>query len=421
MDHNNNLFADNQQFNSYDNLNLFQNGSDSNFNEAGWGVNASDFGSQSRAQVPAGWQQNANHHLSVPSSHAGYNGQASPYGRAINQSPLSFNQNQYQNFDQQQQQSFQPYGQSQYDQALFPRPANGQSFNTTITPQALERDAQAGYTSSPYGNPAFANNAFGQNPMPRPGSTTIQGRPVNQKLLSDAAPKGIATGMFSIIDFDTLARATNTERMGNYVNIGKEPLELGLTRSAIPLYAPRKSRSELRALASNNPAALARIGKKSSKKTKSYPSLLSDIKSASASASAGIKYEQDSSSSEESSSSSSSEYTDDDDDEDSPLPAKRPENPKAGVEYDTIKALWRSKRKTLSSESIRKGLVDFWDLVKNIRDRWKKDAQDVADAEEKKQTGQLPLLQSRVKDQRDMIESAFKAALKHGHRGLLEL
>ncbi|KAK4503916.1 hypothetical protein PRZ48_004831 [Zasmidium cellare] len=420
MDHNNNLFADNQQFNAYDNLNLFPSGSDSNFNEAGWGVNASDYGSQSRGQLPAvnnGWQQNANH-LSNP----GYSGQASPYGRNLNQSPASFNQNQYQNFGQpQQQQSFQPYGQSLHDQSLFSRPSSGQNFHATITPQALDRNVQTGYGGSPYGNPAFPN-AFNQNSTIRPNSTPLQARPVNQKILSDAVPKGQASGMFSIINFDTLSRSTNTERMGNYVNIGKEPLEWGITRSVVPSHAPRKSRNELRALAANNPTALAKIGKKTGKKTKSYPNLLSDIKSASASASsaARVKYEQDTSSSEESTSDDDSEYTDDDD-EDSPLPAKRPDNPKAGVEYDTIKALWRSKRKTLSSESIRKGLVDFWDLVKNIRDRWKKDAQDVTDAEENKQTGQLPLLQSRVKDQRDMIESAFKAALKHGHRGLLEL
>ncbi|KAF2170252.1 hypothetical protein M409DRAFT_64579 [Zasmidium cellare ATCC 36951] len=425
MDHNNNLFADNQQFNAYDNLNLFQAGSDSNFNEAGWGVNASDYGSQSRGQLPAvnnTWQQNANH-LSAPSSNAGYNGQASPYGRTLNQSPVSFNQNQYQNYSQQQQQSFQPYGQSQYDQSLFSRPGSGQNFTNTVTPQALERNTQPAYTGSPYGNPAFPNNAFGQNSSLRPNSTPLQARPVRQKILSDAVPKGDDSGMFSIINFDALARATNTERMGNYVNVGKEPLEWGITRNVVPSYVPRKSRSELRALAANNATALAKIGKKSSKKTKAYPTLLSDIKSASASASStgGIKHEQETSSSEELSSDDDSDYTDEDDDEDSPLPAKRPDNPKQGVEYDTIKALWRSKRKTLSSESIRKGLVDFWEIVRNIRDRWKKDVQDVTDAEEKKQTGQLPMLQSRVKDQRDMMESAFKAALKHGHRGLLEL
>lgn len=420
---NNNLFPNDQQFNAYDNLTLFQHGTDSNFTDASWGVNASEYGSQSRGQLPAvnnAWQQNANH-LSVPSTHAGYSGQASPYGRPLNQSPVPFNQNQnqFQNYGQQQQ-GFQPYRQSQFDSSLFSQPGTAQNFNATITPQALDRDAQSNFGGSPYGNHAFPNN-FGQTPPLRPNSTQSHARPVNQKALFDHLPKGVDSGMFSIINFDNLARASNSERMGNYVNIGKESLEWGCTRSAVPSYVPRKSRSDLRTLAANNPTALAKIGRKSVKKEKKFPNLLSDIKSASASASGavGIRHEQDSSSSEESSSDDDS-YTDDDD-EDSPLPAKRPDFPKGGVEYDTIKALWRSKRKTVSPETIRKALADFWEVVKAIRDRWKKDAQDVTDAEEKQQTGQLPLLQSRVKDQRDMIEAAFRAAMKHGHRGIIRL
>jgi hypothetical protein len=70
---------------------------------------------------------------------------------------------------------------------------------------------------------------------------------------------------------------------------------------------------------------------------------------------------------------------------------------------------------------IRESLVDFWEVVKTIRDRWKADASAVTEAEEKKRVGELPLLRSRVKDQRDMIEAVFRAALKHGHRDIIAL
>lgn len=91
------------------------------------------------------------------------------------------------------------------------------------------------------------------------------------------------------------------------------------------------------------------------------------------------------------------------------------------MKYDTIKALWRSRRIGTSSDSIKEGLKEFWEVVKTIRDRWKTDAAAVQEAEEKKKLGELPLLRSRVKDQRDMIEIALKAAVDHGHISIVEL
>ena len=41
-------------------------------------------------------------------------------------------------------------------------------------------------------------------------------------------------------------------------------------------------------------------------------------------------------------------------------------------------------------------------------------------AEEKNRKGELPMLRSRVKDSRDMIEVAFKAALQHGNRTIVQ-
>lgn len=397
---NDGLFADSQNFTSNDSL--FSNGSEFSSLDASWGVNASEFNSsanQSRgpaAGVPS-WQQNANH-LAASSIHQGYNGNSSPFGRSMNQSPASFNQNNFSSYATSQ---TYPYRQQQYDAGTnaqnfklphhaFTTAASGAS---TVAPQSLNHNQNFGLGS--YG----MGNSYGQG---RPSVPQQQVRRADQNALVSQVPKGTGVGMFSIIDFDHLSRVTDSERMGIYANVGRDALEWDVSRSTLPAYVPRTSRNELRVLAGNNAAALAKIGKKS----KAHGQR--------------IKYENDSSSEDDSSSDDDSEYSSDDE-SDSPLPSKRPDNAKGGVEYDVIKALWRSKRKTIDGPTIRKGLADFWEVVKTIRDRWKADQTAVTDAEEKKKAGELPLLKSRVKDQREMAEAAFRAALKHGHRGIIEL
>lgn len=406
---NNNLFADNQQYNAYDSLN-FLNGNETAFPNPTYPPSYS-------------LQQNGGH-LASTNAHPNYNGQASPYGHSTTHSPAPFNQNAFSNFGTQQ--GFQQYrNPPQYDPSLIQTANNhGQTFSNsaTIAPQALEHE------TSPYGNP-YAGNNFPTNNfnnqarLNRPVAVAPppQQRPVDQRVLAASVPHGADAGMFSIIKFDDLARATKSERMGNFVNVGSEPLEWDCTRSAVPPYAARKSRNELRALAGNNASLLAKIGKKSMKH-KTLSASAKGIKPSHASSSAlgaQIKYEQDSSSEEESSEDDSA-YSDDDD-LDSPLPDKRPEDSKGAVEYDTIKALWRSKRRELNGAIIRTSLTEFWEVVKTIRDRWKADAAAVTEAEKKERLGELPLLKSRVKDQRDMIEAAFRAALKHGHRDIIAL
>lgn len=407
---NNNLFADNQQY-GYESMN-FLNGNDPTFSH--W----SDY--QSRANPP---------HLASTNAHPNYHGQSTPYRQPANQSPASFNQNSFSNFGSQH--NFQYRQAPQYDPSLIHSVNNGQSFGNsgTIAPQALEHGI------SPYGNPYaganFAPSTFNNQSRNRPIAPPLQQHPqqqhtqspvVDQRALAATVPHGADAGMFSIIKFDDLARATKSERMGNFVNVGTESLEWDCTRSAVPSYAPRKSRNELRALAGSNTALLAKIGKKSMKH-KTVSVLPKGVKGAIVHASGSgqqIKYEQDSSSEEDSSDDDDSAYSDDDD-LDSPLPDKRPEDAKGAVEYDTIKALWRSKRKDVDGTMIRGSLIQFWEVVKTIRDRWKADAAAVAEAEEKKRLGELPLLKSRVNDQRDMFEAALRAALKHSHRDILAL
>ena len=427
---NNNMFADSQQYNAYDNL--FQPGTDQNSYDASWGLNASAYPGQSRVPpTPTqAWPSNANH-LSTASTHAGLNGQASPYGRSL--SPSGYGQTHFNDFAAQQ--NFQ-YRQPQYDPTLVPSNPYPHGFNYaapdyqtpnpgTIAPQALEHESRP---------PTFNRSPYGAAAADYPMSNTNQARPmksyvadtVDQHALSGAIPSGKPAGHFSIINFDQLAKGTKSERMGNFVNIGSEPQNWDVNRAALPAFVPRKSRSELRKIVGNDQKALSKIGKKSVKKDKSQTSTAKQLQLASSATSPSlekIKYDGDSSSQEESSSDEDSDtsYTSDEATEPSPLPAKRPTSPREATEYDATKALWRGKRKNLSSDSIRKGIVDFWDIIKTIRDRWKADAKAVEDAEEKKRENELPLLESRVRDQRDMMESAFKAALKHGHRSIVEL
>lgn len=209
-----------------------------------------------------------------------------------------------------------------------------------------------------------------------------------------------------------------------YATMGKQPQEFPVNRStALPPYSKRHSRNELKRLAKNDPKLQAKLTAKASLSNRSSGT---NVRSSNPSSPRGtngnesIKYESDSDSDSES---DVSLYSDEEDDlVGAPLPSKRPEeNAKGAVEYDTIKALWRNKRKTIDAASIRKGLGDFWEVVKTIRDRWKTDSKAVEEAEAKKRVGDIALLKSRVKDQRDMLEVAFRTALKHGFRSIIEL
>ena len=421
---NNALFADShqQQYNAYDSL-LHSAGPDQSQFDNGWGVNTGDYAlQQSRAQAQSpGWASNTNaNHLH---GHIGsVNDQPPPYARSLPHSPAPYGQQGYGGFNQ----NFQyQRSQPQYDPALFPSthsqhfnysPTNYQNPNArTIAPQALQHDAR----SSTFGdNSNFQAQQAQQRANPFPSNV------VDQQKLIGAIPTGADAGLFSIINFDALSQATNTTRMGSYANVGLEPMNWDCNRAALPVYVPRRSRNDLRNAAGNDQKLLAKIGKKSTKMQRiaAAPKTLYAANAASAQTAERIKYEDDAASEEESSSDEDDEssYTSDDD-ESAPLPSKRPESATGGTEYDTIQALWRSKRKGLSGDSIRKGLKDFWEIVKTIRDRWKADATAFDEAKKKGQKSQLPLLESRVKDQRDMIEAAFKAALKHGHRSIVEL
>lgn len=203
--------------------------------------------------------------------------------------------------------------------------------------------------------------------------------------------------------------------------------------------ASRRSRNELRQLARDDPKllgkiscfrlscsssaehSLAKLGKRHHKKT--HVTSVEDPEKSTKQwqPTANTKYEGDSSSYYSSSDESDSEYSEDELSEPSPLPVTRPDHPVEAVKYDSIKATWRSKYSEIDPTDIRKGLNDFWEVVRTIRDRWRTDTLAVTEAEEKKKVGELSLLRSRVKDQRDMFEAALGAVLQHGHKSIIEL
>lgn len=256
---------------------------------------------------------------------------------------------------------------------------------------------------------------FAQRAMP---ATIVKPVPVP----SYEIPRGKKSGGLYVLDQAALAKATKSTALNKLVTLGSEPFHLPTNRSkhlyhrptscsaetnvfpaALPLYTPRQSVKELKKIGADNKKLLARI---QSKPVTRAPR--------------GPKREDSDSDSATDSSDDESEYTDDEeDDEPSPLPAARPEEPHEAVRYDIIKATWHPRNSPLSSEKIKDGMRDIWEVLNTIQKRWRADSKAVTDAEDQKKTGELPVLKSRVTSQRDLLQSALKAALDYAHPDVL--
>ncbi|GAB7358765.1 hypothetical protein MBLNU230_g3992t1 [Neophaeotheca triangularis] len=443
------LFADN---NNYEFDNLFATGNEQSLhNDPRWAVNGTQNPSVSRGQPPPtlpGWQQNGSN-FSAGTTQSSFNGHFASYGRTTSGSPSPYAQNTFTNYGQQQQQQQQPpyqYNSHHYDPNLTAPAHPHQTYSkantnnfpdyhippyhaATIAPRALEQQVPQGSRPQVSGPPHHNTVTHPVHPAqpaaaaPRPQlSVPI---PVDQNALAAAVPQGTNNGPYSIIDYDQLAGPTNTVRMGPYANVGKHIGDWPINRAVLPNYVPRKSRATLKALAGSDKSVIAKLSKHSIKKDRNVAGVSKTARTqlgsyvVNANSPASVQQDEESSS-EESSSDDDSLYSSDEEDEASPLPAKKPDSPKDLVVYNTIKALWRGKRKAVEGESIRKGMSDFWNIISEIRDIWKTDSAAATEAIEKKKSS-APTLQGRVKDQRGMLEWAFKTALKHGHRGIIEL
>ncbi|KAJ9657902.1 hypothetical protein H2201_008011 [Coniosporium apollinis] len=365
-----NMFGD-SDLNGY---NLFPHTAEPSYDPA-WNLEAHHLGiaQNQPTALPQGWQTNA---VQRPASahNAPFNHNHHFYGRSFTDSPTPYHDPRFSNNG-----GLQQYHPSALDPSLVSTSATG-------TP------------NFDMGLPAF------------PGTASHSGT---------IAPEALRS------DHDVIGHHGNGST-STYQDLAMNVNEYPITKTTLPQYVPRKSRNELKRIASGNENLLARLTKKPPRKSKiTAPKAARPKTAANARSPTAIKDESPESSSETSSSDDDSEYESSDDEleitEPSPLPASRPQEPLQAVRYDVIKALWLPRKKAAEAEQIRNALKDFWEVVRTIRDRWKSDTADLKQAEEAKKESEVPRLKSRVKAQRDMIQMALKTAIEHGHPDIIRL
>jgi len=107
--------------------------------------------------------------------------------------------------------------------------------------------------------------------------------------------------------------------------------------------------------------------------------------------------------------------------EKAPLPRSRPTDPIKGAEYDVIKAVWHSRSTYMQDSLLGTRVAQFSDLFYKLRDRWKVSNDALKKAEDDKQAEKVVTLKSKVKQNRLILETAIRAAIKHGHPHIMEL
>lgn len=237
--------------------------------------------------------------------------------------------------------------------------------------------------------------------------------------------RGKPTGNFLITSLDGIDTAWKTRRLHHFIDIGDRPGDVLITKSTIPAYNPRYSRADITRLLATDSRLSAKLTKKSSKKAANALASIQHGAQASRSVSSSVTEAQKSATSPSSASSSDEDEEDESDESDDdlplpPLPAVRPTTALGGIEYDTIKTLWRAPNQYISGDDIRASLAAYWEIIKTIRDRWLKDAADVKVAEDTKKVNEIPLLQERVAGSRNMLEVTLKTSIEHGSSDIIE-
>jgi hypothetical protein len=183
----------------------------------------------------------------------------------------------------------------------------------------------------------------------------------------------------------------------------------------LPIYNARQSVKELKKSGAGNKKLLDKLAKKtSSSNTKILLSKTAGASKASAGSPSALQREVSDSDSY-TDSSDESDYTDDEEDEPSPLPAKKPDEPYGAARYDVIRTAWFPRKSRPGAEKIKASLTELWKVLNTIQMRWRNDSKAVLEAEQKKLTGDLPVLKERVTSQRNLMHSALKFLLEFGH------
>ncbi|GIK01838.1 hypothetical protein Aspvir_005879 [Aspergillus viridinutans] len=126
------------------------------------------------------------------------------------------------------------------------------------------------------------------------------------------------------------------------------------------------------------------------------------------------------------SSASESETSDDSDleiqfpEEPSPIPAVRPSEPEAAVEYDTLQAVWSPRNRRPNADKVKNALVAFKDVVKRVRDAWKESSQAMKMAENKDENDKAAQLKKDVVLQRRLMDVVVSTTLEKGHPAIVE-
>ncbi|CAD0112381.1 unnamed protein product, partial [Aureobasidium uvarum] len=266
-----------------------------------------------------------------------------------------------------------PYGQSQQVQ------------HGTIAPQALEHERAHAVRPSQILDPSSYSRPSTTDPA---GYTRVipPAPTADQTALHNAIPAGTRIGNFLVKDAARLSEATTSTPVNEFVFVGDKEAELSINREKL-----RKKERKPTAL----PTGPGSIGRSTQ----------------------AVKQEHSDSETD------SSDYdSDDDSDEEpeaSPLPAQRSDDPREGVKYDTIKALWESRHTSVVADRIRTGMVEFNEVVQTVKNRWKADSLALTDAIDRKRNGELPLLRSRVNDQLEMLKIALQTTMDHGNRDIM--
>jgi hypothetical protein len=288
-----------------------------------------------------------------------------------------------------------------------------QQQSNTVAPQALQQHAPSPTVPKlpAFSIPKTTAERFASANIPSTQPVQVQRNP------SYNLPKSIQSGNFRVIDREALVKATKSKPLTKFVTVGTETLNLPTNRTPLPQYNPRQSLNDLKKHAAGNKKLLAKFQKKSHTLLK--PSVPGRLRLGSGNSPSSLNRATESDSETESSEEDSDYSSDEEPVEKSPLDATRPDEPLGAVRYDVIKSIWLPKRTSVPEKKIRESLKQFWEVFKTIQDRWRADSKAVADAEAAKKTSELPLLKSRVKSQRDLLEMGLKTSLEHGHPDIL--
>ncbi|KAI9823135.1 MAG: hypothetical protein M1832_002578 [Thelocarpon impressellum] len=321
-----------------------------------------------------------------------------------------------------------------YDMAAL-RPFADPAGQGTISPHALDPASQGTVSPRALQNPSVTPGRYLNAPAnvrPRPpaaASHDLESSPSatgsdfsSLPSAAPAPPAGAAAGDFLVqarsVLLNTVAAAFLPR--GAFAFIGRGPIDVPVSKSAIPRYVPRRSRHEavayLEAQKAGSSSSLVRSHKNKRRKlTVSKAPRAASTKVRSAKEAADPSPPE---TSEESDSGDS--YYDSSEDEQmeqerAPLPAQRPEAPVDAIKYDTIKTLWRPSRRLLKGDEIKNGLGEYWQIIKPIRDAW--GALDKAEAEKK---GDIESVKKQIDQQRSLAAASVSAAVQHGHKDILE-